>query len=79
MLKNNLSTWSHNSLHIKWYILLKIQWSLFFLLDAYLLQKLNYNQDSLSAMILKVIGYKSYHKVWPKYFVIFCAKNVNFK
>ena len=41
--------------------------------------KLNYNQDSLSAIILKVIGYKSYHTVWPKYFVIFCAKNVNFK
>ena len=83
MLKNNLSTWSHNSLHIKWYIFLKIQWSLFFLLDAYLLQKLNYNQDSLSAIILKVIGYKSYHNLVAQILRNLLgnrfAKNVNFK
>ena len=45
--------------------------------------KLNYNQDSLSAIILKVIGYKSYHNLVAQILRNLLgnrfAKNVNFK
>ena len=71
MLKNNLSTWSHNSLHIKWYILLKIQWSLFFLLDAYLLQNLITTKILCLLLSWKLLATNLITILWPKYCVIF--------